>query len=237
VSEPEARAPASATAGPPKLNSDQSLTITRPASLREIVFDTLVERIISRELAPGHHLGEGELAAQLGVSRQPVREALQQLRAGGWVDLRPNQGAFVHAPTQEQADDLLIVRSMLETESVRLATIKRSSADIAKLWSIWHRGLEALGADDVDGMVAANAKFHATIMKAAGNSVLEELGQLVDRRVRWYFTPIAQARGRDSWDEHAAIIHALEDKDSTNAARIMREHTERTRLVRHHPGD
>jgi DNA-binding GntR family transcriptional regulator len=87
--------------------------VARPVPLRHAVFDAILEMIISRELKPGEHLGEGELAEHLGVSRQPVREAFQQLQAEGWVDLRPGQGAFVHSPTEKEVNDLLAVRSML----------------------------------------------------------------------------------------------------------------------------
>ena len=78
--------------------------LERPAPLREAAYDALVEMIITRELQPGQHLVENELAVQLGVSRQPVREALQRLQSEGWVDLRRALGAFVHVPTDAEAD-------------------------------------------------------------------------------------------------------------------------------------
>src|SRR3954452_12837597 len=84
--------------------------IERPAPLRQAVFDALVEMIITRELEPGQHLVEKDLAASLGVSRQPLREALQRMHAEGWVDLRPALGAFVHIPTESEADELLGAR-------------------------------------------------------------------------------------------------------------------------------
>ena len=72
--------------------------VERPAPLRQSVYEALVELVVEGRLRPGQHLVETELARQLGVSRQPVREALHRLEAEGWVDLRPNQGAFVHVP-------------------------------------------------------------------------------------------------------------------------------------------
>ncbi len=70
--------------------------LERPGPLRERVYEALLELITTRALRPGQHLIESELAGHLGVSRQPVREALQRLNTEGWVDLRPAQGAFVH---------------------------------------------------------------------------------------------------------------------------------------------
>ncbi|RCV49507.1 GntR family transcriptional regulator, partial [Marinitenerispora sediminis] len=70
--------------------------VQRPVPLREGVYEALLELITRRQLPPGQHLVENDLADQLGVSRQPVREALQRLSNEGWVDLRPGYGAFVH---------------------------------------------------------------------------------------------------------------------------------------------
>jgi DNA-binding GntR family transcriptional regulator len=211
--------------------------VVRPAPLRQAVFDALVELIISRSLKPGEHLGEGELAEMLGVSRQPVREAFQQLHSEGWVDLRPGQGAFVHAPTEKEADDLLAVRTLLEAESARRAAVRRTDEDVAHLWELWETGKNALAVQDLDKMVAANATLHAYVMTIGDNAVLGELARLVDRRVRWHFTPVAATRGSASWDEHAELIRAIADGDQERAAGIMRDHTERTRHVTHNPQD
>src|SRR5258708_38047400 len=81
--------------------------VQRPVPLRQSVYETLVEHVVTGNLRPGQHLVESELARQLGVSRQPVREALHRLAAGGWIDLRPGQGAFVHVPTDEEVRQLL----------------------------------------------------------------------------------------------------------------------------------
>ncbi len=80
--------------------------LERPEPLRERVYEALLELISSGSLQPGRHLVEGELAGLLGVSRQPVREALQRLNTEGWVDLRPAQGAFVHEPTGDETATL-----------------------------------------------------------------------------------------------------------------------------------
>src|SRR3954466_11880644 len=79
----------------------------RPAPLRQAVYDALTELIINGSLKPGQHLVEAELAEHLGVSRQPVREALQRLPTAGRGDLRPPQGAFVRSLAQEEAAQLL----------------------------------------------------------------------------------------------------------------------------------
>ncbi|WP_306986474.1 GntR family transcriptional regulator [Streptomyces canus] len=207
--------------------------LERPGPLRDRVYGALLELITTRALQPGQHLVESELAGHLGVSRQPVREALQRLNTEGWVDLRPAQGAFVHEPTDEEADQLLTVRTLLEAEAARLAAANAGSAGIAVLEELCAQGERAVAADDVDAAVALNARLHATIMELAGNAVLAELAGQVDRRVRWYYTPIARQRGRQSWIEHRELIAAIADRDEERATAVMRRHTEHTRKMYH----
>ncbi|GAB2793666.1 GntR family transcriptional regulator [Streptomyces chlorus] len=203
--------------------------LERPGPLRDRVYEALLELITTRALRPGQHLVESELAGHLGVSRQPVREALQRLNTEGWVDLRPAQGAFVHEPTEAEADQLLTVRTLLEAEAARLAALNADSAGIEALDEIVALGLQAVASDDVDEAVALNARFHAKIMELAGNAVLAELAAQVGRRVRWYHTPVARRRGGKSWAEHRDLITAIVNRDERLAERLMREHTEHTR--------
>ncbi|WP_030667953.1 GntR family transcriptional regulator [Streptomyces sp. NRRL B-1347] len=207
--------------------------LERPGPLRERVYEALLELITTRALRPGQHLVESELAGHLGVSRQPVREALQRLNTEGWVDLRPAQGAFVHEPTEEEADQLLTVRTLLEAEAARLAAANAGSAGIEALEELCARGESAVAAGDVDLVVATNAAFHAKVMDLAGNVVLAELAGRVDRRVRWYYTPVARQRGVQSWVEHRDLIAAIAARDEARATAVMRAHTEHTRRTYH----
>jgi DNA-binding GntR family transcriptional regulator len=207
--------------------------LERPGPLRDRVYEALLELITTRALQPGQHLVENELAGHLGVSRQPVREALQRLSTEGWVDLRPAQGAFVHEPTEEEADQLLTVRTLLEAEAARLAAAGASGAAIGMLEEMCAEGERAVADDDVDRAVAMNARLHAKIMELAGNAVLAELAAQVDRRVRWYYTPVARQRGQQSWIEHRELIAAIADRDEQRATAVMRAHTEHTRKMYH----
>src|SRR6266436_9640424 len=107
--------------------------LQRPVPLRQSVYDALIDLIVGGELPPGQHMVETDLARQLGVSRQPIREALHRMEAEGWVDLRPSQGAFVHVPTDSEVDELLDVRELLEVQMARLAARATSPSGIARL--------------------------------------------------------------------------------------------------------
>jgi len=212
--------------------------LQRPVPLRQSVYDALIDLIVGGELPPGQHMVETDLARQLGVSRQPIREALHRMEAEGWVDLRPSQGAFVHVPTDSEVDELLDVRALLEAETARLAAASSGPsrpAQLARLREICRRGEAAAEADDFGTAVAANNAFHAEIAVIGGNAVLAEVADIVGRRVQWYYRMVAPARGHGSWAEHAEMIAAIEAGDPERARALARRHTERTRQAYHRP--
>src|SRR4029077_18626458 len=140
---------------------------------------------------------------------QPVREALQRMHTEGWVDLRPALGAFVHIPTEAEADQLPAAHSLLEAESARLAAEQATPEQIEHLWELQRIGEEALALGDQQGLVSADASLHTHIVTMSGNKVLADLRASVEHRVRWYYLPIAQVRSKDAWEEHAELIVAV----------------------------
>ena len=216
--------------------------LQRPVPLRQSVYDALIDLIVGGELPPGQHMVETDLARQLGVSRQPIREALHRMEAEGWVDLRPSQGAFVHVPTDAEVDELLDVRALLEAETARLAAAgggpespQARAAQLARLREICREGEAAAEADDFGAAVTANNAFHAEIAVIGGNGTLAELADIVGRRVQWYYRMVAPARGHGSWTEHGELIDAIEAGDPEKAQAMARKHTERTRQAYHRP--
>jgi DNA-binding GntR family transcriptional regulator len=211
--------------------------LPRPVPLRQSVYDALIDLIVGGELAPGQHMVETDLARQLGVSRQPIREALHRMEAEGWVDLRPSQGAFVHVPTDQEVDELLDVRALLEAETARLAAASppgpARTARLARLREICGDGHAAAEADEFAAAVAANNAFHAEVAAIGGNAVLAELADIVGRRVQWYYRMVAPTRGHGSWAEHAEMIEAIEAGEPERAHALARHHTERTRQAYH----
>src|SRR5258708_23526098 len=129
--------------------------VQRPVPLRQSVYEALVELVVGGALRPGQHLVESELARQLGVSRQPVREALHRLEAEGWIDLRPSHGAFVHVPTDREVDQLLDVRELLEGATARLAARAATPEAAAALRATWQEGVAAGRSARLAGPVAA----------------------------------------------------------------------------------
>lgn len=203
--------------------------VDRPGPLRAGVQDALRELIIARVLPPGQHLVETELAERLGVSRGPVREALQSLQAQGWVELRPRRGAFVREPLPREVDEVFVVRAALESEAAGLAAERVGEEDLARLREICERGRSALDTGDEPAVVAANSEFHRLVAVLSGVALLDSYIESLDRWVRWFYRPVVRTRGRDSWDEHDDLLRALARHDRDTAAAVMRAHTEHTR--------
>jgi DNA-binding GntR family transcriptional regulator len=207
--------------------------VPRPVPLRQSVYDALIDLIVGGELRPGQHLVETDLARQLGVSRQPIREALHRMEAEGWVDLRPSQGAFVHVPTDSEVDELLDVRALLEAETAGLAARTATPAQVGRLREICADGQRTAGQDDLSAAIAANDEFHAEIALVGGNAVLAELAGIVGRRVQWHYRMVAREHGYGSWSEHAELIDAIQAADAERARLLARRHAERTKDAYH----
>jgi DNA-binding GntR family transcriptional regulator len=208
---------------------DRFAALRQSPPLRDQVYDAVEELIIDGVLPPGQRLTEGDLAERLGVSRNPVREALNGLSRAGWVELRPRQGAYVRHPNVDEVDQFFHVRGMLEVESARLAARRATPAMVAALRSLLEDGYAALGVGDEEALLTANSAFHAETVTVSGNRVLGEILGLLDKRLRWYFAPVVVQRGPHSWREHADLVDAIADNDEEAAVERMRLHTEATR--------
>lgn len=196
--------------------------------LRERVYDALEATIVDGIFAPGEHLREGDLAKRLGVSRNPVREALQRLVHDGLVDHHPGKGVFVHSPSLKEVEEVFHTRALLESESARLAAARIGPAELATLEELLSLGRAATEAKDAGRLLELNEQFHTTVLTAADNSVMAKMMISLQRRIRWYFSRVVVTRASGSWDQHAEIFEALRDHDGDRAARCMAAHVAQT---------
>lgn len=222
------------TSAPPQAHRPQQVrSVTRPATLGQSVYETLLALVVAGRLRPRQHLVETRLAGALGVSRQPVRDALRRLHREGWVEFQPNGGAFVRVPSTHEVDELLAVRALLEVEAARLAARRASQQQLARLLGICGDGEAAVRASDTERFSAANYGFHAALADFAGNRVLLQLWRVVAQRARWHYHKVVPVRMRDSCAEHREIAQAIAARDEGRAAGAARVHIERTRIAYH----
>lgn len=196
--------------------------------LRERVYDALEEIIVDGIFPPGFHLREDDLAKRLGVSRNPVREALQRLVHDGLVDHRPGKGVFVHEPSLREVEEVFHVRVLLESESARLAAERISAEALEQLEELLRLGAVAVEAKDATRLLELNERFHSTVIAASDNSVMAKMMVSLQRRIRWYFSRVVVTRSVGSWGQHTEILDALRAGDGEAAARHMADHVRQT---------
>lgn len=209
--------------GPPVFGS-----LAPPQLLRERVYEAIEASIVSGALQPGHHLREDDLARQLGVSRNPVREALQRLMHEGLVDHRQSRGIFVHVPTMTEVEEVFVVRALLEGECARLAAQNATAEAIRDLEDLLERGSRAVERKEADRLLELNEEFHGVLLDLAHNSLMSSMMVSLRRRIRWYFAGVVVQRSERSWDQHRAMYEAIKAGDGETAAQLMREHVRHT---------
>ncbi|WP_079576368.1 GntR family transcriptional regulator [Krasilnikoviella flava] len=193
-------------------------------SLRETAYETIKARIIGLDLHPGQRLVERDIAAELGVSRVPLREALQQLESEGLVILVPRQGALVAPFTREDVEQIFEVRESVEVLAFRLAALRRTTADLEAMATAVQAARHALDAHDDAATAAANAGFHAAVVQACGNALLRSMLAPLDARVRWLFHLTKQRDTREQCEEHAAMLAAIEARDAETVGALAQRH-------------
>jgi DNA-binding GntR family transcriptional regulator len=195
-------------------------------TLWEKVHAHLREEILANRLPPGTVLSEVPLAASLGVSRGPVREALGRLAAEGLVTVRPRRGAVVSALSHEEFLQAYQVREALEALAIRLAVPLLTGEDLAHIDELVERQAAAVEVDRIDDFFDLNAQFHALFVRVSGNSTLQDMyRQLMGHMGRYLMRSLA-LRGtvRRSLDEHRAIARACRARDPNQAEQLLRDH-------------
>jgi DNA-binding GntR family transcriptional regulator len=192
----------------------------------DLATEKIRSAILEGHLKPAARLGEVQLAQQFGISRTPVREALQRLSHEGLIALQPNRGAFVRSYTQQELVDLYELRALLEGHAARLAASKLDEAGVIELRASCTR-FEALGPNaDIAELVAENTRFHRLVVDISASSLLTGMVQQVVKMPLVYKTYVwySPDQKRASEYYHHQITTALERRDGVRAEAIMREH-------------
>lgn len=140
------------------------------------VYHQVKQQILDGVLVPGEMIGEQQVADTVGVSRTPVREAVQRLQEQGWVRVYPKRGIVVCAPEPGEYEDVVAARVLLETNGARVA-IAGGQADLLteRLAELVERQQTAFDESDLSRMAAADADFHQAIAAAGANRILDQL--------------------------------------------------------------
>ncbi|HEY5980748.1 MAG TPA: GntR family transcriptional regulator [Microlunatus sp.] len=202
----------------------------------ERVAAVLRDEIVEGVRAPGSRLVERDLAAELAVSRIPVRDALRALVAEGLVTPRPRTWAVVRTFTTTDIDELIEVRSALETLAFRRAAENGTADQLATL--VGHLAVEERAARAGDAPTArrAGADFHETVVAMAANQLLSELFASTRSRIRWLLSQHTDLGAMAA--EHGGLYRALLERDGERAGVLAAAHlvTSRRAALAHRAG-
>lgn len=214
----------------PKIGTDTSLA--------QRAYDVLREAILSNQFRPGQTLSEESLAAELAISRTPVRSALKRLEFEHLVVLNPSKNIVVSEISRGELQNIQAARMALEPAAVRQLAGRVTAEQISELWGIISRQQLAVENDGAAEILRAEYAFHTTAADFAGNRWISEMVNtlnLVNRRYLGLSHHLA-AHWREALQEHEAVAAAVERRDADAAENRMRAHIGRTadRLLQRH---
>ena len=210
---------------------DQFIDLARAT---DVVRETLREAILDGHLAPGTWLREEEIARELGVSRTPVREALQQLTAIELIEFKPHQGAVVARLTSDDILAIYVVREALEGVSARLAAVRATAEDCQALRDILTEMESRNACGDTESLAELDLMFHARMRQISTNRYLDRFLSQVEQSVRRIRRPAYTYPNRvtASIAEHTAIVDAIADHDPVRAEALAQHHMRQARQLR-----
>ncbi len=196
--------------------------------LSQKVYRALKTEIIKGSLKPGTKLLEGKIAKQMKVSRTPIREALRELAAEGFVKISPNQGVVVSNASIEDVQEVLQIRGVLEGLAARLATKIISEEEIKELEKYQKQMEYYTKKNDVLAFSEMDAEFHELILNVCGNNRLIQIRKnLSDQAHRYRIRSLSvPGRLKYSLKEHQGVVEALKRKDVEQADRLSQKHIE-----------
>lgn len=194
--------------------------------LREQILNILRDAIVNGEFKPGHPLVETDLATQLGVSRAPLREALQILNKEGLLETVPYHGTTVRRLTRTDIEELYSLRSVLESFAIQRIIAQNSPENTQRFRDCFARMLAAAEANDIKLLNKVDREFHDTLIACSNHGLLMSVWNAVALRVRQVMG-LQNKRFSDIKEiayNHLAIIDAIADADEERALHLIQDH-------------
>lgn len=192
----------------------------------ELIADQLRAAIMYGSLSPGDQLGESDLAGQLGVSRGPLREAMQRLVQEGLLRSERHRGLFVRELTPDDVRDIYTARLAVERTACEIIMRGNRGEAVARLTPALERLAEAAQNHDRGHMSDADQAFHQTLVSCAGNSRLERMAQTLLVETRMCLTVMQEAYPEpdELLQEHRRILDAIVDGAEDRLLELIEEH-------------
>ena len=192
----------------------------------EIISDELRSAIMYGSLPPGSQLGEADLAARLGVSRGPLREAMQRLVQEGLLRSEPHRGLFVITLAEEDMEDVYLARLAIERAACQMIMERNRGEALVRLTEALHALVGAARLRDRIAMSDADQAFHQVLVAASGSTRLERMAQtlLVEARMCLNALQEKYPEPDDLVEEHRKLVEAINDGDDGRLLRLIEDH-------------
>jgi DNA-binding GntR family transcriptional regulator len=203
-----------------------SRAFTKHTLLRDRIYTSLKHAIITGQRGPGERLIEEAVAADMGTSRTPVREALQKLEKEGLIFRRPNLGFAVKGVTEEEVDDILDLQCVLEGHAGRLAASRITKDELRSLNDLIRRQEACLARSDTETFIRLDGEFHDALHRAAKNARLYDLVQGLRDSIDRY--RVIVFRSRASLDlsvkDHKEMVSLMRTRNGRKIEKLIRTH-------------
>lgn len=198
--------------------------------IRHQIYEKLRSDILNCSLLPGEEFREGALVEKFGVSKSPIRDALQRLELEGLIEINPRRGHRVVPISIADAEDMLDMREILEAGALRLAISRASTSDLKALDEF-----RDANTDNISKFADYNRRFHMTLCKVSQNQrIATSMAQLMENYDRLCIVSLNSTRDREGGMEealadHIAIVEALQTKNISAAIKASKKHTKKSR--------
>ncbi|MFT9846342.1 GntR family transcriptional regulator [Aneurinibacillus sp. REN35] len=203
--------------------------IEQPQSFKQHAYEKIKNAIIDHQILPGEPLFERNLSESLGISRTPIREAIQLLELEGWVQSIPRKGTFVCNISRQDVEEVLQLRKANEALVMELlipTITEEKMEDIDRIYG--HQSVEK---ENNQRFISIDKDFHIYLAELSGNRRLAQYMQTLSDQMRWFGIQALNLpdRAEQTLHEHAVIIEGIKNRDVEQAKQAVIEHIDRTR--------
>lgn len=207
------------------------MKIERPKSLKELVVEQLRARIIDGRLRLGAALSENVLAAELGMSKTPVREALQQLKGEGLVDVLPQRGTYVFRLASDQVELISELRSVLELAAIKLAVARNYDKLVPAMEALMNSMQAAYEAGDTVLYHTLDGNYHQAFIDLCGNPYVGDAFSQIGFRIQALRSRLSNeaALNSRSIQDHARMLELVKAREIPALQELLALHIEQTK--------
>ncbi|MCM3186752.1 GntR family transcriptional regulator [Priestia megaterium] len=202
--------------------------------LKDQAYTNIKELLMKGELLRGEFLSEGFLSEELGMSRTPIRSAIQRLEHEGIVRIHPKQGIYICDISIQQVNEIYEARNVLETFAIRKLSRTIKHNQVEELQDILNLQFKGIQKQDIYLSLKLDTEFHLKIMELIENKEMYEMFKSIEAKLSFYGKRVLTKKGErllETYEEHLLILTELKKGNTDSAVRYMEEHLEKGRRI------